>query len=226
MFVNQIPVPHSQGKLSPQSVVQSSNCCLAKNGWKFQHHPNLWMKECSIGWKTRDKERKEKSQSSFLNFQAISEPCEATVLRGSVEKERDVRERWHADNHRHRNYRGAPTCYGDGELGWALTLSGLQKLPYSFLTSNLLTYLPTKSLHRHLGAMAVPRSSPHLHRHRPHLRAFAQGIWLLLCGLVTTKKYQAKQRERTSLASKALTELSDGRKSATQIVLGLPAVVG
>jgi len=34
--------------------------------------------------------RKENSQSSFLNFQAISEPCEATVLRGSVEKEREM----------------------------------------------------------------------------------------------------------------------------------------
>jgi len=43
------------------------------------------------------------------------------------------------------NSRGAPLRFGDGELGWALTLSALQKISYSFLTSNLLTYLPTKS---------------------------------------------------------------------------------
>jgi hypothetical protein len=78
-------------------------------------------------------ERKEKkSQSSFLNFQAISEPCEATVLRGSVERERDVWDRWHPYSHRHRKLPRSSFAF----WGWRAWLG-----PNTFcLTKNLLFF--------------------------------------------------------------------------------------
>jgi hypothetical protein len=107
------------------------------------------MNERISNWmKNERKEKKRKSQSSFLNFQAISEPCEATVLRGSVERERE-RERERCGSG------GTPTAtvtatpaellrvVAMASLAGALTLSALQKISYSFLTSNLLTYLLT-----------------------------------------------------------------------------------
>jgi hypothetical protein len=162
-------------KSSDQSVVQYSHCCFAKKRMKMLESSQFMNERISNWMKKREKIRKEKKPKLLPEL-----PGHFRTLRSyrppRLGRERDVWERWHTDSHRHRNSRGAPTRRGDGELGWARTLSALQKLSYSFLTSNLLTYLPTKSLHRHFGAMAVPRSSLHLHRHRPHLRAFAQGI--------------------------------------------------
>jgi hypothetical protein len=162
-------------KSSCQSVVQSSHCCSTKKRMKISASSQFMNERVSNWMKKREKKRKKPKlvpelPGHFRTLRSYRPP------RLGREREREMWERWHTDSHRHRNSRGAATRCGDGELGWALTLSALQKLSYSFLTSNLLTYLPTKSLHRHLGAMAVPRASAHLHRHRPHLRAFAQGI--------------------------------------------------
>jgi hypothetical protein len=162
---------------------------------------NEWMKS-PIGWKTREKKRKAKARSwTSRPFPNLAKLPSSEARYRERERERE-REMCGSDGTPTAtvtaNSRGAPLRFGDGELGWALTLSALQKISYSFLTSNLLTYLPTKSLHRYLGAMAVPRSSPHLHRHRPHLRAFAQGIYLTSA---------ARSRDHEEGSSKAEKEL-------------------
>jgi hypothetical protein len=83
-----------------------------------------------------EKREKRKEKPKLVPELPISEPCEATVLRGSVERERererDVWERWHPDSHRHRKLPRSSFAF----WGWRAWLG-----PNTFyLTKNLLFF--------------------------------------------------------------------------------------
>lgn len=173
---------------------------------------NEWMKS-PIGWKTREKKRKAKARSW------TSRPFPNLAKLPSSEARYREREREMCGSDGTptatvtANSRGAPLRFGDGELGWALTLSALQKISYSFLTSNLLTYLPTKSPPLPWGdggptVVTPPPPSP-----PPPPSFCARDLFDFCCAVSWPRRRIKQSRERTSLATKALTELSDGRKT-------------
>ncbi len=201
MFVSEIPIPHSQGQ-----VVWSKCCSIftllfgKKNGWKFQHHPNLWMNEWNLQLDEKREKRKEKPKlvpelpGHFRTLRSYRPP--RLGIERERERERDVWERWHPDSHRHRKLPRSSFAF----WGWRAWLG-----PNTFcLTKNLLFFSHLKLTY----LLAHKVSTVTLGRWRSHGRhptstvtaptseLLRKGfIWLLLRGLVTTKKDQAKQRK-------------------------------